>query len=144
MKTTTTTIIALSIAIPLLSLSAEEPVVSPTTPQVAEQVEALKKEIERQELILRALNDRLSAIEEVPTKEGEFIINLVGGEPTLMGSKISFEEIELAFNRRAKISSSYPIIIRADESTQYSSVMEVLNLAQKAGLFNIAFAKGKK
>ena len=91
MKTTTTpAVIALSIAIPLLSLSAEEPVTLPTTTQVTEQVEALKEEIKRQELILQALKDRLSAIEEVPKKEGEFIVNLVGGEPTLMGTKVSF------------------------------------------------------
>ncbi len=145
MKTTTiTTIIALSVIIPLLPLSAEEANKPQFLPQSPEQVEALKQEIKRQELILQALKDRLSVIEKDSAKEEPFVITLVGGQPRLMEADVSIKEIELALNQRAKISSTYPIRIRADEKTPYSSVVQILELAKNAGLSNVAFQTPKE
>ena len=53
---------------------------------------------------------------------------------------MSFEELATALSQRAELNPGYPIIIRSDKTTEYSVVVQILDLCRKAGLWNVAFA----
>jgi len=112
-------------------------------PSVSE-IEKTKEEISRQAIILQALKERLANLESGNRNEKEFVINLIKGQAVLMGAEISLKEIKLSLEQRAAISTSYPIIIRADKETPYSSVVEILELCRTVGLSNVAFATPKE
>lgn len=141
MKTHITTIIAISVLCTALPLKAEEEDTPSLENSPISSVDQLKQEIKRQKIILEALNDRLLVLKAQHEKHEEFIIHLSGGQAFLMEKQVSLKEIELALNEKAEVSTSVPIIIRADKATPYSSVVEILDLCRKLGLSNVAFAK---
>jgi len=144
MKTQISAIITLTALLSVLPAGASESEQQPVVNPFVSEIQQIKEEIKRQEIILVSLKDRLLILETGNKEEKEFVINLIGSQPVLKGIDVSMKEIALALNQRAEISSSYPIIIRGDKTTPYSSVVKILELAKKAGLSNIAFAKPKE
>jgi biopolymer transport protein ExbD len=136
MKTYITTIIALATLFILPIVEAEDSTTARDPNENLAEVQKLKEEISRQEIILQALKERLSTLE--PKKqEKELIINLIQGQPVF---QVSFEELATALSQRAELNPGYPIIIISDKTTEYSVVVQILDLCRKAGLWNVAFA----
>jgi len=144
MKTHIVIIIAVLAFLKPLPIKAEEgQKLLEATPRISE-IQQLKEEIKRQEIMLQDLTKRLTTLESKDQKEKTFVINLIDGRPVLLGSEVSLKEIKLALSQRAQISNEYPIVIRADKATPYSAVVEILELSKKAGLSNVAFATPKE
>lgn len=104
----------------------------------------IKEEIKKQELLLQVLKDRLAALESNEQREEVFIIDMVGGKLMLKGVEFSPQEVELALKQKAEISTTYPILVRAEEATPRESVIEMFDLCRKVGFSSIAFATSKE
>ncbi len=75
---------------------------------------------------------------------GEVILNVKADGSVVMNRReMNTEELEAAL---AKIQSLYPdqaVVLRGDETTEYSRIVEVLDVCRSANIWNVAFATSK-
>jgi biopolymer transport protein ExbD len=72
---------------------------------------------------------------------GEIIINIkTQGEIIVNGQELSEEELLVKLKNIVTVYKDQAVILRGDEVADYKFVVNVLNICQKAGIWNIAFA----
>ncbi len=75
---------------------------------------------------------------------GEVILNVKADGSVVMNRReMNTEELEVAL---AKIQALYPdqaVVLRGDETTEYSRIVEVLDVCRAANIWNVAFATSK-
>lgn len=72
---------------------------------------------------------------------GEIIINIkTGGEIIVNGQELSEDELLVKLKNIVAVYKDQAVILRGDEVADYRFVVSVLNICQKAGIWNIAFA----
>jgi len=76
----------------------------------------------------------------LPFEESEFTIEIKEDKYLILGSEVSLKEIALALEQRASRNKAWPITIRHDGRTPYSSVTSILDICKEKGLTNIAFS----
>jgi biopolymer transport protein ExbD len=72
---------------------------------------------------------------------GEIIINIkTQGEIIVNGQELSEDELLVKLKNIVAVYKDQAVILRGDEVADYKFVVNVLNICQKAGIWNIAFA----
>ncbi len=72
---------------------------------------------------------------------GEIIINIkTQGEIIVNGQELSEDELLAKLKNIVAVYKDQAVILRGDEVADYKFVVNVLNICQKAGIWNIAFA----
>lgn len=72
---------------------------------------------------------------------GEIIINIVkDGGVVVNGRTLDDPALQSLLKRLVTLFPGQPVLIRADKTTQYESVIHVLDLCRKADIWNISFA----
>lgn len=72
---------------------------------------------------------------------GEIIINIkTQGEIIVNGQELSEDELLVKLKNIVAVYKDQAVILRGDEVADYKFVVSVLNICQKAGIWNIAFA----
>ena len=127
---------ASTIAILLLSL-ASSPVLAEADAEEesSERIEEFKKateEFHAAELKMRAA---------VPGKDGEVVINVRADGTIRVGDKeLSLDELKAELPKLSGENKDRSVRIRGDAALEYQKVVEVIDVCQKAGLWDIAFA----
>ena len=79
-----------------------------------------------------------------PRTPGEIILNLhPEGHVVIHGKQHSDEELQGLLTRIVTLFEGQPVIIRADEDTDYKHLVRVLDICRKADVYNISFATAK-
>jgi len=75
---------------------------------------------------------------------GEIIVN-VREDGTIILNAVSISEDELLgkLQRIAAVHKDQAVILRGDSETSYTHIIMVLNICQKAGIWNVAFATSR-
>lgn len=72
---------------------------------------------------------------------GEIIINIVkDGGVVVNGRTLDDPALQSLLKRLVTLFPGQPVLIRADKTTQYESVIHILDLCRKADIWNISFA----
>ena len=72
---------------------------------------------------------------------GEIVINVrKTGEIVVEGALLTEEQLVSRLKLLASVYKDQAVILRGDEKTEYQKVMNVLNICQKAGIWNVSFA----
>ncbi len=80
----------------------------------------------------------------ISNRESEIIINILkDGTIRVEGKELRGEELIAKLTPILKRSPDQPLRIRADGAVKYLVVVEVIDLCQKAGAWNISFATSK-
>jgi len=109
----------------------------------SEEVELLRQEIRKQEIVLKVLKEKLEALEEkeehtLEEKEEHTLVISVSEEGLQAGGKtVSLDGLEKVLK---ELPDDAKIIIRADRSVSFKKVVSVMELCKKAGLNNYVFA----
>lgn len=75
---------------------------------------------------------------------GEIIVNVRDdGSITVNGAILSDHELQGKLTSLAKVHANQPIRIRGASSTPYQRIVEVIDICQIAGIWNISFATQK-
>lgn len=75
---------------------------------------------------------------------GEIIVNIkIDGEIIVNGQVLTEAELLAKLKNIAGVYKDQAVILRGDEGTDYKDVVHVLDICQKAGIWNIAFATRK-
>jgi biopolymer transport protein ExbD len=96
----------------------------------------------------QVMDINVPAAEEGKDKEsrnvGEIIINIkTAGEIIVNGQQLTEAELLVKLKNIAAIYKDQAVILRGDEVVDYKFVIRVLDICQKAGIWNIAFATRK-
>jgi biopolymer transport protein ExbD len=79
-----------------------------------------------------------------PRAPGEIILNVhPDGQVVIHGRKHTDEELLGLLSRIVNLFEGQPVIIRADETTDYKHLIHVLDVCRKADVYNISFATVK-
>jgi len=74
---------------------------------------------------------------------GEIILNLrESGEVVVNGRTLASDELGTMLKRLAGLFPGQPVLLRADRTTEYEHVIQVLDLCRQADIWNISFATG--
>jgi len=74
---------------------------------------------------------------------GEIILNLYeNGNVVVNGRALDFDGLGSMLMQVAKLSPGQPVLLRADQGTDYEHVIRVLDLCRQADIWNISFATG--
>ena len=81
---------------------------------------------------------------EVPKRlPGEIILNVhPDGQVVVNGETLTPDRLSGMLQRLAGLFPGQPVILRADQSTEYEHVVRILDLCRKADIWNISFATG--
>ena len=72
---------------------------------------------------------------------GEIVVNVrKGGEILVEGEQLTEPQLLQKLQLIAQVHKDQAVILRGDEKTEYQKIMDVLNLCQKAGIWNVSFA----
>ena len=72
---------------------------------------------------------------------GEIILNVAAdGSVTVNGQKLSLAEVTERLSRIAKLYPGQPVVIRADKTTQYESLVSVIDACRTADVWNFSLA----
>ena len=96
----------------------------------------LRQEIQKQELVLQALKEKLAALEARNVLE----VFITSEGMKARGEPISITELE---KELTELSDDAKIVIRAEPSVSHKKVVSVLDSCRKAGCWNISFATTK-
>tara|TARA_B100000085_G_scaffold160622_1_gene146081 strand:- start:1299 stop:1712 length:414 start_codon:yes stop_codon:yes gene_type:complete len=121
----TITIISLSVC----SLYAE-------STEMPNEATLIREEIKRQELVLQALKEKLTALE----KKNVFEVSITSKGLKAGGKPISIEELEKTLT---ELPDDAKILIRAEPTVSHKEVVSVMELCTKADLKNVALATTK-
>ena len=72
---------------------------------------------------------------------GEIILNVAAdGNVTVNGQKLSLAEVTERLTRIAKLYPGQPVVIRADKTTKYESLVSVIDACRTADVWNFSLA----
>ncbi len=72
---------------------------------------------------------------------GEIILNVAAdGNVTVNGQKLSLAEVTERLARIAKLYPGQPVVIRADKTTKYESLVSVIDACRTADVWNFSLA----
>jgi biopolymer transport protein ExbD len=72
---------------------------------------------------------------------GEIIVNLSGeGEVTVNGKVLELDELTRRLERISKFYPGQPVILRADKSVRYDSLVKVIDACRAADVWNFSLA----
>ena len=72
---------------------------------------------------------------------GEIIVNVrKSGEIIVEGEKLTEDQLLAKLQIIASVHKDIAVILRSDENSVYKFTMNVLNICQKAGIWNVSFA----
>jgi biopolymer transport protein ExbD len=75
---------------------------------------------------------------------GEIVVNVHNdGRIVVEGRTISEDELLSTLTDVAKAYKDQAVILRGDKSTAFDHIVSVLNVCQKAGIWNVAFATAR-
>lgn len=80
----------------------------------------------------------------LPFAEEDFIIDIKNNKYMIRDLEVSLKEIDLSLSQRASINKEWPIILRSDSMTSYSTVTAILDICKEKGLTNVTFPKAKE
>lgn len=90
----------------------------------------------------------------VPTSEegadpkrvlGEIIVNVrTDGQVVVEGRELSKAQLRERLERIARLHENQPVRLRGDSDCSYQNIVEVIDVCQKAGIWNISFATQAK
>jgi biopolymer transport protein ExbD len=83
-----------------------------------------------------------AATGEQPSRlPGEIIVNLSGeGEVTVNGKVLELDELTRRLERISKFYPGQPVILRADKSVRYDSLVKVIDACRAADVWNFSLA----
>jgi len=71
----------------------------------------------------------------------EIVVNVKkDGTMTVEGQELKEDQLLSRLQTIAGVRKDQAVILRGDEKTEYENVMNVLNICQKAGIWNVSFA----
>mgnify|MGYP006437087383 CR=1 FL=1 len=100
-----------------------------------EDIDLLRQEIRKHEIVLQALKEKLQRIEE--KNENFFEISISETGVQAKGKPISPHELEATLEA---LPDGAKITIRAESTVKYKKVASVMQLCAKAGLTDVVFA----
>ena len=72
---------------------------------------------------------------------GEIIVNILeDGNAIVNGKNFADEDLKVMLTRMADMYPGQPVLLRADKSTPYEHVINILDLCRQADIWNISFA----
>ena len=72
---------------------------------------------------------------------GEIILNVAAdGDVTVNGQKLSLAEVTERLTRIAQLYPGQPVVIRADKTTKYESLVSVIDACRTADVWNFSLA----
>jgi biopolymer transport protein ExbD len=75
---------------------------------------------------------------------GEVILNVKADGSVVMNRReMNMEELQAALTRIAELYPDQAVVLRGDETTEYSRIVEVLDVCRSANIWNVAFATSK-
>lgn len=81
---------------------------------------------------------------EATSVVNQTVINVkANGKVVWNRKEVSPEELQSRLQELAEIFPDYAIILRGDYRTQYEDIVKVIDICQKAKIWNLAFATGK-
>jgi len=98
----------------------------------------LRQEIQKQELILQALKEKLAAVEK--SKEEAFRVTVTSEGLQAAGMLVTIDELE---KKLKTLHEDAKIMIQADPSVALKEVTRVMNLCSMIGLKNVAISIAK-
>lgn len=77
-------------------------------------------------------------------QRGEMLINVrTDGTVVVEGGVLTREELSERLTNIARIYKNQPVRLRGDANCPYQTIVEIIDLCQKAGIYNISFAAQK-
>lgn len=74
---------------------------------------------------------------------GEIILNVTKDGSTIVnGRKLGDAELSALLNRLVELFPGQPVLLRADQQTDYGHIIRILDLCRRADIWNISFATG--
>ncbi len=75
---------------------------------------------------------------------GEVILNVKADGSVIMNRReLNTEELQVALSKIQKLYPDQAVVLRGDETTEYSRIVEVLDVCRSANIWNVAFATSK-
>ncbi len=76
---------------------------------------------------------------------GEIIVNVrKNGEVVVEGRTLTRDQLRNRLERVAQVYENQPIRLRGDSDCTYQTIVEIIDVCQKSGIWNISFATQKK
>jgi biopolymer transport protein ExbD len=77
-------------------------------------------------------------------QRGEMLINVrTDGTVVVEGGVLTREELSERLTNISRIYKNQPVRLRGDANCPYQTIVEIIDLCQKAGIYNISFAAQK-
>ena len=124
----------------------------PTAEELAERVTQLEKSVEEITKALASLAEETEVKVAVPTKaddakrpKNEIVILVkADGGMVVEGKSLSPDELLELLKDRAKQNQSQAVRVQGDAAVGYGRIVEVIEICQKAALWNISFGTERK
>jgi hypothetical protein len=112
-----------------------------TVSELAQRIEKLEKTVDTLVGGMSFFTNDLKLKVAVPGKPGEVALNVkADGSVDLGGKQLTLEELKAELTRLAEKNKEQPVRIRGDAAVEYQRMVEVIDVCQKAGLWEISFA----
>lgn len=127
------------------ALGAEPESGAATAEAIEKEKVALREEIARLQQKLAELDSKVRVPTPEPARKGherELLVHLEpGGAVMVEGKKTSHEDLLKKLRALVEVNGAQPVRIGADRQTTYVDLMGVVELCQKAGVWDISFTK---